>query len=234
MRYLFVFCTILISTLIAKSAFALTLGIDDVAEAVKAEFVEKGLGDSVDLEFFGGKTSFDIGNAKDFKILLDKLETSEGSDKFSVEAEIFADGESVAQTKLSGRYFVLQEIAVPLRDVSKDEIIKQEDVSYLMVRAGKIKNDTLRDDYKLVGKQAVRTLKAGKPVSEKDVREEVIVRKGQDVLVVYKNKGLQITSKMEALEDGAKGERIKLLNTKSGKEVAGKVVDKNMVEVLGE
>ena len=43
MRYLFVFCTILISTLIAKSAFALTLGIDDVAEAVKAEFVEKGL-----------------------------------------------------------------------------------------------------------------------------------------------------------------------------------------------
>lgn len=234
MRYLFVFCTILISTLIAKAAFALTLGIDDVAEAVKAEFVEKGLGDSVDLEFFGGKTSFDIGNAKDFKILLDKLETSEGSDKFSVEAEIFADGESVAQTKLSGRYFVLQEIAVPLRDVSKDEIIKQEDVSYLMVRAGKIKNDTLRDDYKLVGKQAVRTLKAGKPVSEKDVREEVIVEKGQDVLVVYKNKGLQITSKMEALEDGAKGERIKLLNTKSGKEVAGKVVDKNMVEVLGE
>ena len=103
-----------------------------------------------------------------------------------------------------------------------------------MVRAGKIKNDTLRDDYKLVGKQAVRTLKAGKPVSEKDVREEVIVGKGQDVLVVYKNKGLQITSKMEALEDGAKGERIKLLNTKSGKEVAGKVVDKNMVEVLGE
>ena len=49
MRYLFVFCTILISTLIAKSAFALTLGIDDVAEAVKAEFVEKGFAAGLDV-----------------------------------------------------------------------------------------------------------------------------------------------------------------------------------------
>ena len=49
--------------------------------------------------------------------------------------------------------------------------------------------------------------------------------------VIYQHHSLQIVAKMEALENGVKGKYIKILNTKSNKEVMAKVLDKNTVEV---
>ena len=64
-------------------------------------------------------------------------------------------------------------------------------------------------------------------VNERINRAVSGVKKGQNVTVIYKNKGLQITSKMEALSDGGRGDLIKFINTKSAKEVVAKIVDKN-------
>ena len=61
-----------------------------------------------------------------------------------------------------------------------------------------------------------------------------MIKKGDEVTAIYTYKGLQITSKMEALEDGAEGQRIKLLNTKSHKEISGKVLDNKTVEIAAE
>ena len=97
-----------------------------------------------------------------------------------------------------------------------------------------MRDDVLKNMEDLVGKQVVRTIAINKPVSRKDVREEVVVKKGQSVMVVYKHKGLEIVSKMEALEDGTKGQTIKLLNVKSEKTLRGKVLNANMVEIAAE
>ena len=108
------------------------------------------------------------------------------------------------------------------------------DLEIKKMRSNRLREDDVISQNQLVGKQAVRTIKAGKPVSKRDIREEIVIRKGQNVLAVYNHKGLQITAKLEALEDGAKGNKIKLLNTKSQKEIFGEVVDKNTVNIMSE
>lgn len=51
------------------------------------------------------------------------------------------------------------------------------------------------------------------------------------VTVIYKTDRMQITAKAEALEDGAEGDKIELLNTKSQKALYGEVLNADTVEV---
>lgn len=234
MRYLLTLLVLLQIVFGSGSASALTLELDDIVEAIRAEFVEQGFDDNVELELFGGQTKFDLGDISDAKILLSNFSAIEDDDKFTVDAEIFADGKSVATTKLVGRYFVLEKVLVPTKDITKDEIIKKENLTQIIIRSNRLRDDVIKEENNLLGKQAIRTIKEGKPITSRDIRDEIVIKKGQMIMVVYKYKGLQITSKMEAIEDGAKGQRIRLINNKSNKEVVGRVVDKNMVEVLGE
>ena len=104
----------------------------------------------------------------------------------------------------------------------------------ISVRGNRVKDNIIIEKDKLIGLQAKKMLKEGKLVAEREVGQTIVVRKGDVVTAVYKSKGLQITSKSEALEDGAKGQRIELANTKSGKKFSAKVIDATTVEIDNE
>ncbi len=219
---------------VALASERMTVSAISLIDEVAREFVEKGYGEDVELEIFGGKTSFELTEAKNIKIMITDLDIDEDQNKFEAKAEIFADGTKVDETGLLGRFFVSEEIYVPVMSIAKGEIIKEETLQKIKVRSNRLRDDVLKNKEDLLGKQVVRTIAANKPVSRKDVREEIIVKKGQSVVVVYKYKGLEIVSKMEALEDGARGQTIKLMNMKSEKTLKGKVLNANMIEVVTE
>lgn len=202
----------------------------DLVKAIKKEFVEQGIANVVELEIFGGKTELETTD-DNVKILISNLKTDIDSNKFTSTAEIFADGNLIEKTELLGRFFIMKEVYLPARDIAKGEIVKSEDLKSSWIRENRIKNDVVAEADNIIGKQTVRLLKTDKVITVRDLRDEVIVKKGQEVTVIYKNKGLQITSKMEATEDAGKGKFIKLINPKSNKDVVAKVIDKNTAEI---
>ena len=202
----------------------------DLLKALENEFVEQGIANMVELEIFGGKTEFETTD-DNVKILISNLKTDIDSNKFTSTAEIFADGNLIEKTELLGRFFIMKEVYLPARDIAKGEIVKSEDLKSSWIRENRIKNDVVAEADNIIGKQTVRLLKTDKVITVRDLRDEVIVKKGQEVTVIYKNKGLQITSKMEATEDAGKGKFIKLINPKSNKDVVAKVIDKNTAEI---
>lgn len=202
----------------------------DLVKAIKKEFVEQGIANEVELEIFGGKTEFETTD-DNVKILISNLKTDIDSNKFTSTAEIFADGNLIEKTELLGRFFIMKEVYLPARDIAKGEIVKSEDLKSSWIRENRIKNDVVAEADNIIGKQTVRLLKTDKVITVRDLRDEIIVKKGQEVTVIYKNKGLQITSKMEATEDAGKGKFIKLINPKSNKDVVAKVIDKNTAEI---
>lgn len=202
----------------------------DLVKAIKKEFVEQGIANVVELEIFGGKTEFETTD-DNVKILISNLKTDIDNNKFTSTAEIFADGNLIEKTELLGRFFIMKEVYLPARDIAKGEIVKSEDLKSSWIRENRIKNDVVAEADNIIGKQTVRLLKTDKVITVRDLRDEVIVKKGQEVTVIYKNKGLQITSKMEATEDAGKGKFIKLINPKSNKDVVAKVIDKNTAEI---
>lgn len=218
----------------AKAGDVLVLDENDMTRAVLKEFAEQGIGDDIEVEFFGGKTTFVLQNAGIARIMISNLKVDEEQNKFTAGAEIFADGESVESTRLNGKYYVKVMAFVPAETIEKGEIITDARLKAISVRENRIKENTVIEKDKLVGLQAKKTLKEGKLIVEREIGQTLVIRKGDVVTAVYKSKGLQITSKAEALKDGAKGQRIELANTKSGKKFNAKVIDAATVEIDNE
>ncbi|MBR6663562.1 MAG: flagellar basal body P-ring formation protein FlgA [Alphaproteobacteria bacterium] len=207
------------------------LGEDDFRTAIVAEFVEQGVDENIEVEFFGGQTSFVFESAKKAKIMISQIDINEDQSKFSAKAEIFADGELQDRTMLTGKFYKLQEVYVPVRDIDKGEIITKDNLEPKQMRSNRIKNDVLTSFEQLDGKQAKKKIKVGRLIANRDVGDVIVVKKGSKVTSLYKKKGLQITASAEALEDGAKGQSIEVENTKSKKKFMAKVVDAETVEI---
>jgi len=84
---------------------------------------------------------------------------------------------------------------------------------------------------KLVNKEAKKYLKEGKIVTDRDIGEKILIKKNDLITVVYKTDKMQITARGQARQDGVKGERIEVENTKSKKVLVGTVVDAETVYI---
>ena len=205
----------------------------DMENAIRQEFAGQGI-DEVEVELFGGKTDYHFEQADNAKIMLSNFKLDEEQNRFTADAEIFADGESEAKTKLVGRYYKMVEAWVPIKDIAKETILRDQDLQPIKVREIRLKNGSYKLKGDIVGKQAAKALKSGKLVEKGDLQEEVIIKKGQAVTAVYNKKGLQITTKMQALDNAAKGQTVRLFNTSSKKEIIGIAKEAGLVEISNE
>ena len=76
-----------------------------------------------------------------------------------------------------------------------------------------------------------REIPAGRALAWRDVVRRPLVRRGQMVEVHAGSGALVITMKALAMQDGARGETVRLRNTESKRDFAAKVVAENRAEV---
>ena len=79
--------------------------------------------------------------------------------------------------------------------------------------------------------EMVREVRQGEPLKVGDVRPELLVRRGAEVMLTMNSNGqVQITLRVEALDDARMGESIKMKNLESGRILFGTVTGKNMAK----
>jgi flagella basal body P-ring formation protein FlgA len=82
----------------------------------------------------------------------------------------------------------------------------------------------IQDPAQIANMELVRDLLPGTPLRTYDVKNAIMVKRGQEVLVtVGVGQGFLITVKAEALQDAAMGEMIRLKNTESGRFMSAEV-----------
>ncbi|WKE66527.1 flagellar basal body P-ring formation chaperone FlgA [Gallaecimonas kandeliae] len=86
------------------------------------------------------------------------------------------------------------------------------------------------DQSQLLEHRARRNLKAGQVLSPLLLAEPLWVKKGEGVLIRVQAQGVAASMAGTALEDGGKGELVKVRNNSSGKVLSALVVEKGVVE----
>jgi flagella basal body P-ring formation protein FlgA len=76
-----------------------------------------------------------------------------------------------------------------------------------------------------------RSVPAGRLLSWRDVARRALVRKGDVIEVAAVDGSLQVTLKAQALQDGGRGETVRVRNLDSKREFAALVVAPNRAEV---
>ena len=215
----------------ASAAEALHIEEEDIVNAIRQEFGDRGVAESenVHVELFSGQADFQIEGAKEAKIIINHLKVDKEAERFTCEAEIFADRKSYANSALQGKYYLMTTVWVPIQNIAKGELVTEEKLQLQTIRKSKLKPFMVTEKEKLIGQEAQKSLKEGKIINEKDVGAPILIKRNDIVTAVYRTDRMQITAKVIAQQDGAYGDRIELQNMKTRKVLTGIVQDASTV-----
>mgnify|MGYP002011662189 CR=1 FL=1 len=148
---------------------------------------------------------------------------------------MLTSGEGRTQLKrhinATGRYHRLIDIPVLVRRMRSGETIGQRDIRQITVRADKIDMNALHNAEDLIGMSPLRTISADRAIKRNDIRMPILVPKGSIVTMVFQTNRMTLTAQGKALQNGSKGDTIRILNAKTHKNIDGTVVNSGTVNV---
>lgn len=92
-------------------------------------------------------------------------------------------------------------------------------------------SDTLFFYDQIVGQAAKRTLMAGKPITVNDVQLPTIIKRNSTVPLVYMDGSLLMSATGRALDQGAVGDAIRVMNLSSRKTIQGIILPTGEIDV---
>ena len=109
-------------------------------------------------------------------------------------------------------------VPVLLRDIATGEVVTADDLTEAAV-TGNLPANTADSADQLIGMAARKPLRAGRPVSLSEVRQPILVVKGSLVTVRVSMPGIELSTTAKAIEQGAMGDVIRVMNLTSNRVV---------------
>lgn len=132
---------------------------------------------------------------------------------------------------LSGSATAVVEVVTLVRDVARGEAISPADLAIDTVDGRRLPDAALTGVADALGYEARRALRAGQVLTEADLQPATVVDRNTVVTLTYVQPGMTLQARGLALDDGAVGELVSVLNQQSRRIVEGIVVGPGTVEV---
>jgi flagella basal body P-ring formation protein FlgA len=136
-----------------------------------------------------------------------------------------------SQFRISGKVIEMKEIPVASRNILSGEVISNSDINFEVRPLSSLRKNALTDKDSLIEMKAKRDIKKGSGITLTDISKDYIIQKGQQVSMIIKSGNMSLSAYGIALDNGVKGEIIRLKNIKTNKTVQGKIIEKDSVIV---
>ncbi|MEY9127778.1 flagellar basal body P-ring formation chaperone FlgA [Bradyrhizobium yuanmingense] len=215
---------------------ARTLASKDIENAVAGALERRfGLGDAANITVTFDRSvaemPLDASNSGALQPVATRYDARSG--RFDIAFEIANDG-NAAPTKLrfTGTAIETVEVAVLTRDIDRADLLKSSDLSLERRPKAEVAGEPASRD-RSIGMQLRRAMRAGTPIRAADlVRPDFVVR-DQAVTIIYQVPGLYLTTRGKAIESGAEGDTVSVLNLHSKRTLTGIVTGRGQVTVQG-
>lgn len=139
--------------------------------------------------------------------------------------------DEVKRIRVTAKIEIWGEVLVTTRYLSKNQIIDQDDVKLVYKNLSPFPSRILNRPEEVIGKRTTVSLNPGEILREGMVENPPLIRKGDHVTILIETPKFRVTAIGEAKEEGRKGEKIRLVNLTTKKEVLGRIIDSETVEV---
>lgn len=119
------------------------------------------------------------------------------------------------------------------RAVQAGEIIRNGDVEFVEMREETVRREVLLELDRVVGQSARRPLRAGEVLRDNDLRAPLLVNRNSLVTIVLRAGGMSLSAQGRALDDGARGDTVRVLNVQSKRTIEAQVIGPDAVAVVG-
>ena len=145
---------------------------------------------------------------------------------------VFSNGKPAGHLRITARLDREVPAVVPMRTVEAGTVLSRSDLVVRILPESEVPEDAVQNLEDAIGKRVVRRLRAERPVSRKKIAAPRVVARGDRVRLVARSGNLTVTSEGEVLENGGTGDRIRVENLSSGKQVVARVKNSRTVEVF--
>ncbi len=203
---------------------------DQLLDALTRALVRAGAPPSSDIELSGYEPPL-VPLASDPRATVEQVAYQSGSGRFS--ADVLVSGEAMAPLRLrvSGEIDEVAVIPVPAHRLAAGSILRLEDLIPARVRVASLRGEVVRDPAQAEGMAIRRMASAGQPLALADLQRPDAVAKGARVMLELRSPGLTLAALGVALEAGALGSRVRVLNPVSRMVVEGEVTGAGHVAV---
>lgn len=145
-------------------------------------------------------------------------------------AELVVPG-TTARMPVSGRAYGTVEVPVLNHRVAPGDTISATDLEWVELRSDQAGTDVAASEAQLVGMTPKRGIPVNQPVRIRDLQTPRIVDKGSLVTITLETGSLSLSAQGKALQEGGKGDVIRVVNTSSNRVVEAVVSGPGRVAV---
>lgn len=203
---------------------------EDVTQALRTALAGVGAPEDADLELPGFQSPM-VALESAPKSAIEQLDYEAATGRFSATLAVTSDDMPVQRMRLAGRLHEMQDLPVAMHRLVPGTVIQPGDLLVQRVPAPGAGTEMVRDLAQAAGMTVRHIVAPGQPVKLAELTRPLAVLKGDRVTMQLQAPGLLLSGTGQALEPGAVGERISVLNPLSRAVVEAVVTGPGQVRV---
>ena len=221
---------------VSVTRLARTLANKDLENAIASALERRfGLGEAANITvtFDRGVSDMrlDAGNTGTLQPVATRYDARSG--RFDIAFEVSNDNNPTpTKLRFTGTAIETVEVAVLTRDIERSEMLKSSDVAQERRPRAEVTGEAATRE-RTVGMQLRRPMRAGTPIRVADIAKPEFVQRDQNVTIIYQVPGLYLTTRGKAIESGAEGDIVNVLNVQTKRTLTGVVTGRGQITVQG-
>jgi len=164
-------------------------------------------------------------------IAVKDLTYDENAHSFTAMIEAPAGAPEPVRLSVAGTVHDVVDIPTLAHPMGHGEVISARDLTFVHMRADKVRRDVIRDADQIIGLTPRNTMRTGQTLALSDLERPQAVARNALVTVVLKQGAMTLSIEARANEAGAVGDIIKVTNTRSNQVIPTRVEGPNLVSV---
>jgi flagella basal body P-ring formation protein FlgA len=208
------------------------LAREEVEAVLRAELTGLGADPALDIELTGFQAPM-VPAGPDPRLTVEGTEYDAASRRFSATLVVLADGMATLRQRLAGRSLALREVVLANRPLRAGEVLSARDVRAERIAAERVRPGMAEKLERVLGQRVTRNLPAGQQIPLAELAAILAVPRDSAVELLHEVPGLTIGTRGKALDEGAVGAVIPVLNLANGVTLTGEVLGPGRVRALG-
>lgn len=154
------------------------------------------------------------------------------SDRFEITIAAPSRENALSELTIAGKIERLISVPVLKSTVASGEIIDAYNIKWVDIKSSELQSDTILNEEDIIGMTPRGIAMAGKLLRKNDLQRPRLVSRGDMITISYQTGSMSLTARGKALQNGAKGDLVRVINTGSNRTIDAIVKGENLVTVV--
>lgn len=187
--------------------------------------------DNLDITFYHTPPTIQADPSAAMPVSVERVLWSRNDGRFTLSLEIEgAKGRS--SLNLTGYAREMIEVAALAQPMSRGAILRKGAITTVRMARQKVPANALMSADEVLGLAARNNLRASAPLTREDFERPILIARGDKVTLSFQLPGMKLTTRGQAITDGAEGDIIDIMNLQSRRIVPAEVTGRGQVRVL--